>query len=79
MALRDKAMLASLHMKSWGGTKLDRKVTGEVTSQYGASEKSGRWTTDLIPDGNLKALKAAQSALRLSFHKHSLPWTDHGS
>ena len=76
--LRDKAMLASMKIHMFGGSKLDRQVTEDVANQYGTAKNSGRYTKQLIPPAYLKPISGASSNLRNGFYANSAVWNDAG-
>ncbi len=77
MALQEKAMLANLTVRMWSARKRDRKVGQEVEQAHQA-KNAGNFNKLLIDKDALKAIVAANTTLRDTHYKLTLPWGDNG-
>lgn len=77
--IREKAMLASLTVRVWGGKKHDRDITEEVARTHGAKGDVGRYTKFLIDREKLKAVQSVANEIRNTFWSNTLPWDDNGT
>lgn len=82
-SISQRAMLASLNIKTWSPRKLDKKVTREVAQQKGVTgdpAQAGRYTKNLIPHSDtLEAVQTIVSQARQEFYARTLPWSQDGS
>lgn len=77
--LSERAMLATLHAGSWGGSMADKEVTEEVNASYKAEKDAGRYSKQLIAR---KFLTHVSSKVGLAQRTHkilTLPWEDGGT
>lgn len=77
--LSTRAMLASLHIRTWSGRKLDKRVTDQTNRDHGADANAGRYNKLLVPAGALKPIMEIGTAARTRFYNITLPWLDSGS
>ena len=78
-----KAMLIDLNIKTYTGRVLDKKVSKDVAAQYGAPEKVGQYTKNLMAvdeqaDRLLKDIQNAAWWARVELRRMTLPWLDDG-
>ncbi len=77
--LSTRSMLASLHIKTWSGRKLDKRVTDQTNRDHGADANAGRYNKLLVPGSALKPIMEVATAARTRFYCVTLPWLDSGS
>jgi len=76
--LSEKAMLVTLSIGFWTGSKLDKEVTDHVHADYAADSDAGKYNKALVPKAALDPVKKAITRVR-EYHKtHTLPWRDGG-
>lgn len=76
--LSEKAMLVTLSIGFWSGSKLDKEVTDHVHAEYAADSDSGKYNKYLVPKVALDPVKKAITRAREYHKKHTLPWKDCG-
>lgn len=78
--MHSRAILVSLRISAWSGTKYDRKVSDEVAEMHGASKDSGRYNAHLMPKGNnsFRRLQTHLATIRTKNYDQTLAWTDDG-
>jgi hypothetical protein len=79
--LSKQAMLSHLHIRVWGATLTDRKVSAEVATKHGVTEKrAGKYRKHVIDVQSIeyRAVRAAASDLRMRHYWHTLPWGEDG-
>jgi hypothetical protein len=76
--LATRAMLVRLTVRQWGSSKMDRRVTRDVTARENASADAARVTKSLLPKSALAAIKKVVSSARQITYLHTLPWLDDG-
>jgi hypothetical protein len=76
--LTSRAMLASLHISQWSGTKHDRKVSREVANSHNVDYRAGRYHKSLLAVDALKAIRRAANDARTEHYRRTLPWSDDG-
>lgn len=69
-----RALLVTLSVRMWGGTKTDKKVSGEVRHAKQAKEGAGRYIKNLIPDDYIDPLKAISQAAGDDNRRMSSQW-----
>ena len=75
--LSERAMLVSLHVKSWGGRAIDREVTEEVSENHNADLRdSGVYNKQLLSKKALKRVLSKVALTRQTHYTLSLPWDD---
>lgn len=80
MKISERAMIAKLSIKSWGGSVVDHEVTEEVSHQHKASLKgAGRYSKTLVAGHFKKPLNSAISKARQTHLALTLPWGDDGA
>lgn len=78
MSITTHCMTVSLHMGVWKGYRLDKQASADVTQRASAAGDAARVNKHLVPKDALKNVETAANAIRLHFHKHTLPWKDNG-
>lgn len=80
-SLHDRAMLCYISVSCWSARKLDRKASGKVTSEAGASDDAARVNKHLLAsaDTTLKELTKLGAKARRYLEENSLPWDDAGN
>ncbi len=73
--LSSKAMLVSLTIRAWGGSKLDKSETDRVSRDNGTSKDAVKVTKDLVGD-KLDDLRRSERAIRAVHRNYTLPWAD---
>ena len=76
-ALKESAMLVSVHISTWSGRKYDKKATAEVNELHG-STNAGKFNKILVDEEAVKAVTKIASAAREYFYKNTLAWDDYG-
>lgn len=77
--IREKAMLAAVHISVWTAVKHDRKVSREVADQHGAHRGAGRYNKQLLHGAaKLEELRTLAGQIRQYFYQVTLPWSDEG-
>lgn len=76
--LASRAMLAGLHISTWGNRKFDRRVSEDVETQHEAEKGVGSYNKRLLAKEALKEIGGAVAEARDLFYKSTLPWTDAG-
>lgn len=82
MNLQERAMLAALHIRRWGGTRTDKKVTSDVAKQHAVTERrAGNYRKHAInvDAPTFKAVVTAASELRARHMHWTLPWGEEGA
>lgn len=77
--LTERAMLASLTIRTWSARKHDKRVTRDVASREHAAQDAGRYNKRLMPREALKFLGSQASSARTEHYKRTLPWMDDGA
>ena len=75
--LQERAMLATLSIRSWTARKLDRKVTKEV-EQANAAHDAGRFNKLLVSKALLDPVASLAGRIRDYHYSVTLPWADTG-
>jgi hypothetical protein len=77
--IRERAMLAAVHISIWTAVKHDRKVSRDVAQQHGAHEGAGRYNKQLLREAEkLESLRSLSGQIRQYFYTITLPWSDEG-
>lgn len=79
--LSKQVMLSHLHIRIWGATLTDRKVSAEVAKKHRVdSKRAGRYRKHVIDvkAPTYRAVMAAAVDLRVRHYFHTLPWQDDG-
>jgi hypothetical protein len=78
--LASRAMLATLSITGWSGTKLDKAATLKTTADAGAIADAARVNKRLLAgqDGLLKDIGTISSAARAEYYRLAMPWNDNG-
>lgn len=77
--LSSRAMLVRLNVSQWTARKCDKKITGEVNRDHGASADAGRYNKNLLAADALKPVVQAVGAARTFHYANTLPWRDDGA
>lgn len=72
--LASRAMLASLTITQWHGTKLDRRVTDSATAAHNASADAGRFNKRAIRKEAFAKIQAITTRARIEHDSRTLPW-----
>lgn len=72
------ALLASLHIRTCGARKVDKKTSRKVAADNGASDDAGHYQKNLVPKAALEPVTKAVSELRAFHNDNTLPWLDEG-
>lgn len=78
-SLNQRAMLASLIIRSWSARKHDKRITNDVAQREHAAADAGRYNKRLLPKDALAFLTSQASAARSEHYKRTLPWSDEGA
>ena len=77
--IKERAMLAAIHISIWTAVKHDRKVSRDIANHHGAHESAGRYNKKLLQGAEkLEALRTLAGQIRQDFYKITLPWSDEG-
>lgn len=77
--LSERAMLSSLHIKSWSGMMIDREVTDAVNADFKADKEAGRYNKRLVKASFFSGVSTAHSNARKLHRLLTLPWEDDGT
>ena len=78
--ITNKAMLVSLSVSVYHGSKIDRKLTQEITKAKNANRKSVKAVKELIDVTTyINPIVAIRNIARLDNYKLTLPWLDDGT
>jgi len=77
--LSERALLATVTIRQWGGRKLDRKVTESATDEHNAARDAGRFNKLLLPAEAFAKITKAISAAKAFHYARTLPWHDSGA
>jgi hypothetical protein len=75
----EKAMLATLTVRRWKATKLDRAISEDVAEQYQMDRSYGSYSKHLMPRNALQAVAKAARAARDFHAAETLPWFADGT
>jgi hypothetical protein len=75
---RRSMMLATLNIREWGATRIDKKATHDAQEANEASTDSGRFNKLLLPKDVLAPWTTAKGKVRAELYKLTLPWADDG-
>jgi hypothetical protein len=75
----EKAMLATLSIRRWKATKLDRQISEDVAEQYQMDRSYGSYSKRLLPRHSLQAVAKAARAARDFHTAETLPWFADGT
>lgn len=78
-SLQERAMLASLHIKSWSGMMIDREVTDATNADFKAEKEAGRYNKRLVKASFFSGVSTAHSNARKVHRLLTLPWEDDGT
>lgn len=77
--LAERAMLSSLHIRSWSGMQVDREVTDSVNADFKAEKEAGRYNKRLVKSTFFSGVATAHSNARKVHRLYTLPWEDDGT
>lgn len=79
-SLASRAMLVSLNIRQWAGTKQDKKITSEVHRDHNIDEAvdAGRFNKKLLGKDALKSIQRIVGFARNTHIALTLPWTQEG-
>ena len=78
MCLSKKAVLISLSLSAWKGTKIDRSASADVCKSKGAEDGSARVYKSLVDRKSLSGITTIQTKARTLVYNKTLPWLDNG-
>lgn len=78
IGLSERAMNVTLHLRMWGGKRIDPKTTQDVLSERKAAPDAGRFEKYLVPPKALQGPAQARTRARARHYAMSLPWGDEG-
>jgi hypothetical protein len=78
-SITTRAMLISLNIQQWTGSKHDKKVSEEVAVAHQSDVSMGRFQKRLVAKEALEKLRGITSAARHEHYNRTLPWQDGGS
>jgi len=79
MDITTKAMLVSLTIKAWSGSKVDKKVSQDVADQHGADKDAGKYSKKLVAKDALAEIKSICGEARTLHYQYTLPWSQDGA
>lgn len=79
MDITTKAMLVSLTIKSWSGSKIDKRVGQDVAAREGADSDAGAYSKKLVAKDSLAEVKAIAGEARALHYEYTLPWSQDGA
>lgn len=79
MALKDKAMLASLKISQWGNSRRDDEARDDLALQRKAQADRVRVTKQLLPKEELAEIASIVSGARNTFRQYTQPWLVDGT
>lgn len=76
-ALASNYLLVDISFKSWGGERINQRVSDEVIAAKQATTDAGKFRMKLLAsaDAELKAVRAQIVALRTFVYSRTLPWS----
>jgi hypothetical protein len=78
-SITTRAMLVSLNIQQWMGSKHDKKVSEEVAVAHQSDVSMGRFQKLLVAKEALEKLRGITSAARHEHYSRTLPWQDGGA
>ena len=69
MDITTKAMLVSLTIKAWTGSKLDKRVSQDVAAREGADNDAGNYNKKLVAKDALAEIKAISGEARTKHYE----------
>ena len=78
-SITTRAILVSLNIQQWTGSKHDKKVSEEVATAHQSDVSMGRFQKRLVAKEALEKLRGITSAARHEHYNRTLPWQDGGS
>lgn len=78
-SISSSAMLVELNVSQWTARKTDKRVTRKVKVDEGATESSGAFNKNLLPDEPVFERVGSMISLMRSEHYHrTMPWANQG-
>ncbi len=77
--ITEKAVLVSLRISQFTGSKKDQKITKEVANNHNAQEDAGSYNKRLISKEAVGAIQTIAGKARVFHYENTLPWSDEGS
>ena len=77
-SLKETAMRVRPSLSMWTARKFDKKVTGKVIEDHGASKDAGRWNKLLIAQDAIKKLVKLKGEFWTEHYRRTVPWTKDG-
>ena len=78
-SITTRAMLVSLNIQQWMGSKHDKKVSQEVAQTHQSDVSMGRFQKLLVAKECVEKLRGITSAARHEHYNRTLPWQDGGA
>lgn len=76
MEIQKKGIIVSFSASQWTARKLDKTVTHDVNSSYGASADAGRYNKLLVQKDKTNAIAQIVNEARAYHYKNTLCWSD---
>jgi hypothetical protein len=76
--LTERAMLVSVSMSAWRGTKVDKSASREICETKNAKSDSARVYKRLVDRESLSEITRLQTQARSLLYEMTLPWLDNG-
>lgn len=77
-AINQNAILATLNVSQWTGSKKDNRITREVQTNHNADKTSGRFVKNLIDKSDLNPIAKVGRQIRTLFYEKTLAWGENG-
>jgi len=72
--LQDKALLVSLSLSMFSGSKTDKRLTRRVLREHSAAQGSLRVAKRMLPEEALEPIKKLHGEIREHHYNHTVPW-----
>jgi len=69
-------VLVAMSAHGWWASKVDREVTSDTQTRWGASSESGRFHKKLLQSGQVREIFNLDMQFRTRFRMMTLPWID---
>ena len=77
--LTDKAMLVTLTVGAWTGSKVDKEITAKVAKDAKADADAGRYTKSLVSKHSLQNIQTLSDQARTVHYSLTMQWDDYGN
>jgi len=75
---QSKAVIVNFSVSVFNPKKTDKNVTRQVLSDHNASEGSGKFVKQVLPEEAVEGIKQLVNEARAYHYEHSLPWAEEG-